>query len=299
MVFEFTELQGVIGKKYALNAGEPAAVADAIEEHYLPRFAGDAVATSKAGIAVSLADKLDTIMAVFSHKNAKLPSGSKDPLGLRRLASGLIQTILENQLRYDLDQGLRQAYRNLGALADETEEAALEKVTEFILQRFRAWLLEQNIRYDIIDAVLQGGLAPALSDLQDVLLRIEHLKGLVQNESRLAAVHGPGNRIARILGERFDPGVSPDAVQPALFQDETEGKLHQAVAQVAAGVSLEQPDYDKLIPALAELSSPIEAFFDKVLINDPDPKVRENRYNQLSILYRYYIKLANFPKLVV
>ncbi|HEY9745601.1 MAG TPA: glycine--tRNA ligase subunit beta, partial [Oculatellaceae cyanobacterium] len=110
MVFEFTELQGVMGRKYATLSGEPEPVADAIFEHYLPRFTGDEVARSQVGIAVSLADKLDTIVAVFSQKNAKLPSGSKDPLGLRRMASGIIQTVLDNQLSIDLDALLRTAY---------------------------------------------------------------------------------------------------------------------------------------------------------------------------------------------
>jgi len=134
MVFEFTELQGVMGRKYATLGGEAPAVSEAIYEHYLPRFLGDEIAKSSVGIAVSLADKIDTIVAVFSQKNAKLPSGSKDPLGLRRMASGIIQTVLENNLKVDLLALMRFAYQRLAegqaALEAEKTEKAEAKASD-------------------------------------------------------------------------------------------------------------------------------------------------------------------------
>src|SRR5262249_1005323 len=144
---------------------------------------------SAVGIAVGLADKLDTLVAVFSQKNAKLPSGSKDPLGLRRMASGVIQTVLDNQLSLDLDALLRKAYPELKSTAPDNaqfqdENTTMDLVSAFTLQRFRGFLLEQGNRYDIVDAVLEAGRCP-LSALRDVLVRIEHLKTLTLNETAL------------------------------------------------------------------------------------------------------------------
>lgn len=300
MVFEFTELQGVMGKKYAILSGEPQPVAEAIYEHYLPRFTGDDVATSKVGIAVSLADKLDTIVAVFSQKNAKLPSGSKDPLGLRRMASGIIQTVLENKLSIDILALMRSAYQSLVESAPATaqfqdEATTLDLVNTFILQRLRGMLLEQDNRYDIIDAVLEAG-QPPLSDMQGVLVRIEHLKQLSRDAEALKAIYEPANRIYKILGDKYNPAATMDDVQASAFRDPTENLL---AAQVQTLESQPFAGYELLIARLSELNMAIELFFEKVMVNDPDDTVRKNRYNLLSVLNRFYLQLACFPKLVV
>jgi glycyl-tRNA synthetase beta chain len=300
MVFEFTELQGVMGKKYASLSGEPQPVAEAIYEHYLPRFTGDEVAKTKVGIAVSLADKLDTIVAVFSQKNAKLPSGSKDPLGLRRMASGIIQTVLENKLSIDILALMRSAYQSLVESAPATaqfqeEATTLELVNTFILQRLRGMLLEQDNRYDIIDAVLEAGKAP-LSDIQDVLVRIEQLKQLSRDAEALKAIYEPANRIYKILGDKYNPTASMDDVQASAFCDPTENLLAAQIQSLDA-----QPftDYGSLIAQLSDINMAVEIFFEKVMVNDPDDTVRKNRYNLLSVLNRFYWQLACFPKLVV
>jgi glycyl-tRNA synthetase beta chain len=306
MVFEFTELQGVMGRKYAAIGGETAEVSDAIYEHYLPRFAGDDLPQSKAGVAVSLADKLDTIIAVFSQKNAKLPSGSKDPLGLRRMASGVIQTVLnEKALQIDLDALLRAAYRllvsNLSTVETvkkdqfQDENATLALVSEFFLQRLRGMLLEQGNRYDIVDAVLEAG--NPLADLRDVLARIEHLKTLTLNAEALKRIYEPGNRISRILGEQYNAGARIDEISADLFKDESENALFAQVKNLADADP--ERDYAKLIQALEGLGDAVERFFEKVMVNDPDDAVRKNRYNLLSVLNRFYVRLACFPKLIV
>jgi glycyl-tRNA synthetase beta chain len=304
MVFEFTELQGVMGRKYATLSGEPAPVADAIFEHYLPRFTGDIVAKSPVGIAVSLADKLDTIIAVFSQKNAKLPSGSKDPLGLRRMASGIIQTVLDNSLTLDLDALLRSSYALIRQNAPEgakfqDEKTTMDLVTSFILQRFRGLLLEQGNRYDIVDAVLEAGRAP-LSDIRDVLIRIEQLKALTMNEEALKAVYEPANRIARILGDKANPAATTAGVMPDLFRDPSEAQLFEASKNLETNFgSTGQIDYVRLLQALQALNEVVERFFEKVMVNDPDDAVRKNRYNLLSVLNRFYLQLAAFTRLVV
>jgi len=320
MVFEFTELQGVMGRKYATIGGEPAAVSDAIYEHYLPRFLGDEVAHSPVGIAVSLADKIDTIIAVFSQKNAKLPSGSKDPLGLRRMASGIIQTVLENNLKIDLLALMRIAYQRLaeGQAALEAEKAekteakasdkkakgsqfqdeatTLELVNTFILQRLRGWLLEQDNRYDIIDAVLEAGREP-LSDIVDVLERIRQLKTLTPDVEQLKRVYEPANRIFKILGDKYDPAAKASDVQASAFRDPSENALFEKVA--ALDSEKFNGDYKALMARLIDLSAPVDLFFEKVMVNDPDDTVRKNRYNLLSVLNRFYLQLACFSKLVV
>jgi glycyl-tRNA synthetase beta chain len=316
MVFEFTELQGVMGRRYAQIGGEPQEVAEAIYEHYLPRFNGDEVADTPVGIAVSLADKLDTIVAVFSQKNAKLPSGSKDPLGLRRMASGIIQTVLENRLSVDLPALMQSSYRLLVESVPapepaqnagdkngknkgpqfQDEQTTLDLVCAFILQRLRGLLLEQGNRYDIVDAALESGRDP-LSDIQDVLARIEHLKKLTLNADALKKVYEPANRIFKILGEQYNQAARAADVQPALLKDPAEQVLFEQVKALEA----KNPgrDYEALITALSGLNEAIERFFEKVMVNDPDQAVRKNRYNLLSVLNRFYLELACFTKLVV
>jgi glycyl-tRNA synthetase beta chain len=301
MVFEFTELQGAMGRKYAKLSGEPEAVAEAIFEHYLPRFTGDLIAKSQVGIAVSLADKIDTIVAVFSQKNAKLPSGSKDPLGLRRMASGIIQTVLENKLTIDLIALMREAYQTLTASAPATaqfqnEETTLDLVNTFVIQRFRGWLLEQDNRYDLIDAVLESGKAP-LSDLQDVLMRLEALKKLTQHEDALKKVYEPANRIYKILSTQYNPTATTAEINTAHFRDPAENVLLDQIKALEAQ-SVGQ-SYAALSEALSAINPAVELFFEKVMVNDPDDTVRKNRYNLLSVLNRSYLKLACFTRLVV
>lgn len=301
MVFEFTELQGAMGRKYAKLSGEPDAVAEGIFEHYLPRFTGDLVAQSPVGIAVSLADKIDTIVAVFSQKNAKLPSGSKDPLGLRRMASGIIQTVLENKLSLDLLALMSKAYQSLTATAPATaqfqdEQTTLELVDTFILQRFRGLLLEQDNRYDLIDAVLEADKAP-LSDIQDVLVRLAALKKLTQDTEALKKVYEPANRIYKILSKNYNASATTADVSTTHFRDDSEKGLFEQVKALEGGQA--NGNYDALAQALSALNPAVELFFEKVMVNDPDDTVRKNRYNLLSVLNRFYLKLACFTKLVV
>lgn len=301
MVFEFTELQGAMGRKYATLAGEAQPVAEAIFEHYLPRFTGDMIARNPVGVAVSLADKIDTIVAVFSQKNAKLPSGSKDPLGLRRMASGIIQTVLENKLNIDLLALMRSAYQSLVSSAPATaqfqdENTTLDLVNTFVLQRLRGMLLEQDNRYDIIDAALESSKAP-LSDMQDVLVRIEQLKTLTLDTEALKTVYEPANRIYKILGKNYNPNATGADVSAEHFRDPAENALSEQVKALEA--QADTLDYASLISHLSRLNSEIEVFFEKVMVNDPDDAVRKNRYNLLSVLNRFYLQLACFPKLVV
>ncbi len=301
MVFEFTELQGIMGRKYATISGEPQPVCEAIFEHYLPRFTGDVLAQSNVGIAVSLADKIDTIVAVFSQKNAKLPSGSKDPLGLRRMASGIIQTVLEHKRSIDLLALMSNAYQTLTESAPasaqfQDEATTLALVNTFILQRFRGLLLEQDNRYDLIDAVLEADKAP-LSDLPDILVRLAALKKLTQNEDSLKKVYEPANRIYKILSKQYNAQARTAEISDVHFRDPAENALFAQAQQLEAQAL--GSDYEALSEALAAMNPAVELFFEKVMVNDPDDTVRKNRYNLLSVLNRFYLQLACFSKLVV
>ncbi len=295
MVFELTELQGVMGRKYAELEGEPPEVSEALFEQYLPRFMGDAVATQPVGIAVSLADKLDTMVAVFSQEKAKMPTGSKDPLGLRRMANGIILTIILNRLNVNLPELLAEAYQLVAtgsktALAgpDETRE----RIEAFMLQRLKGILLDQDYRYDIIDAVVDA--RDPFTDLTDTIRRLQILKVLTGNEAGFLEIYEPANRICRILGDNYNPDAQLSDVNPKYFSDDNEKALFEAIGKVD-----ETADYESFTASLGTLFVAVTRFFDNVLVNDPDENVRQNRYNLLSLLNRFYMRLANFSRLVV
>lgn len=300
MVFEFTELQGVMGQKYAALQGEPEAVSTAIYEHYLPRYTGDEVARTPAGIAVSLADKIDTLVCVFSQENAKLPTGSKDPMGLRRMAAGIIQTIIQNQLAFNLSAALEHACKTLGSMATADRHTSLTLLREFILQRLKVLLLGQNNRHDFIDAIfdIPTTVQDPLANLNGALARLEALKKLATNETELKIIVEPANRMGKILGSQFDTRVTEKSVQPTLLKDNTEEALLAAFKQLPA-LNTEKPDYQTWIQGMSTLSPSVAAFFEAVLVNDPDEQVKKNRYNLLSLVCGYYLRFADFSRLVL
>jgi glycyl-tRNA synthetase beta chain len=292
MVRELTELQGVMGRKYAQLEGEDPEVSEALFEHYLPRFVDDQVAKTSTGIALSLADKIDTLVAVFSQKNARLPSGSKDPLGLRRMSFGIIQTLLQNNLHLNLSQLFEEAYQHLGPLATAEKESSLALVSSFLLQRFKGAMLDQAIRYDVIDAVIEAG--NPLEDLLDTVERIHQVKALIQEPETLKALYEPANRIHKILGAGYQPQLTLSDIDSSLFQDPSEGILFEAFGKIS-----ETQGYSGLVQALKSLYPLVENFFNQVLINDPNEAIRKNRHHLLSLLNRLYLRLALFTKLVV
>ncbi len=294
MVRELTELQGVMGRHYARLCGEPDAVAEAIAEHYQPRFMGDSVATSPEGIALSLADKLDTLLAVFAQKEARYPTGSKDPMGLRRMALGVLQTLLENDVSLSLNEAIGLACQNLGSLAQESQADAVERTRQFLIQRFKGYLLEQQYSYDAIDAVLDAETSPFKS-LTNGIARLALLKNLQKNPDALKALYEPANRTARILGKAYQPDVIAEQIEPACFEDEAEKALYQAIVSGKADIR-----YPKVYLDMLEGWGPVvDSFFDKVLVNVDNAKVKENRYRLLSLLNKAYRQFADFTKLVV
>ena len=271
MVVEMTALQGIMGRIYALESGEPEAVAQAIYEHHQPRFAGDALPGSSAGTVVALADRLDSLAGLFAA--GLQPTGARDPFGLRRAAIGLIQLVRASKYRVDLRSWLATAAEGLPIRASDE---ALEATHQFIVAREEALLLAQGSRFDVVAAVLaeQGndptGAGEAVEELQ-----------AATGESDWATVLQAYARCARILPKAMREGP-PAEVRPDLFELEAEGLLLEALAGAAA-LSQAQGSVTDLVRRLRFLVPAITRFFDDVLVMAEAPKVRANR---LTLVHR-------------
>jgi glycyl-tRNA synthetase beta chain len=267
MVGEFPELQGTMGRYYAEAQGLPQEIALAIEEHYRPRFAGDAIPAGKTGQAVALADKLDTLTGIFAIEQR--PTGAKDPFGLRRIALGVLRILLEGHLDLDL-LGLLDA---AAAAQPVQRTGVVDEVYDFIAERLRGMLLEQpGITAEMLDAVL--AIRPR-SPL-DTVARLSALKEFLQlpDASILAAIN---KRIVNIL--KKTPAAAQQTVNPASLTEAAERGLHHALSDLRDPVreATAQRRYGDSLKALLGLRAPVNDFFDGVMVMDENPEVRNNR----------------------
>jgi len=286
MVGEFPELQGVMGAYYARHDGETDAVARAIEAHYRPRFAGDALPEDAIGDAVALADKLDTLVGIWSIGGA--PTGDKDPFALRRAALGVVRILAEHGLPLDLLEFLQ-------ASAARHARPGIEKVPAevhaFALERLRSYLRERDFAVDEIEAVLAE--QPRRIDL--VLPRLEAVRSF-RRLPEAEALAAANKRIGNILKKAEAVG---DAVDPASLVESEEKKLFATLAQLQPEVEtqLESGRFAAALKSLAGLRGDVDAFFDRVLVNAEDPRVRANRLALLSRLARLMNRVADISKL--
>lgn len=285
MVTEFTELQGEMGKEYALLDGEKANVAQAIFEQYMPRFAGDILPQQPIGRALSLADKLDNLAATFLR--GLIPTGSQDPFALRRQTIGAVNILVDGKIHWDVREGIAKALALLPG-TDEAKKTAAGQIEEFFRQRIRAILLDQGIDYDIIDAVLSG----PVDDVYAIFLRAESMKAsAVKDEADLRQAV---TRLANIT-----KGKDAVSVLPALFADEAEKNLW--AAYVAAGLKANEAyqayDYAAALPALRTLTQPINDYLDKVMVMVDDEAVRTNRISTLKKVLDLFNLWGDFSKL--
>lgn len=297
MVRELTELQGTIGQYYARLSGESEVVSQAINEHYLPRFSGDALPQSDVGTLLSLVDKLDTMLAVFSQKDLRLPTGSKDPMGLRRLCLGLIVTILERQVSINLLAALKASYANLGSIATLSFDETVEKFETFFLQRLKGYFLDLGYRFDLIEAVFAADESP-LSELCLCQKRLEALKQCVENEAQLKQLYEPANRIAKMLGNQYNPSQQLSELSEGLLENDAE-KAVFAVLKNQFDSCLAQADFMQKIAILTAWEPAVSDFFEKTLVNVDDAALKQNRYVLLSLLNKAYRSLADWTKLAV
>lgn len=295
MVRELTELQGEMGAHYAQLQGEDPAVCEALLAQYLPRFTGDALPKAPVSIVLSLADKADTLVAVFCQEKAKFPTGSKDPLGLRRLALGMILTVLENNLSLDLEALFAAAYQGLKDYAQADWPTTLDRCQTFLLQRLRGVLLDRQIRYDMIDAVLESG--SPLANLHGAVQRMALLRALSLKEpDRLKHLYEPANRVDKILGTHYDPQVQGSDIEESLFEKPTEHALFKAVSSCC---DFSVSEAESSLSGLLSLAQAVEPFFNEVMVNAEDEKVRRNRLRLLSLVHRAFLRVARFSVLVM
>ncbi len=288
MVGEFPELQGIMGRYYALAEGEPEAVAVAIEEQYLPKVSGGPLPETPTGLMVALAEKLDTLTGIFSA--GLIPTGDKDPYALRRAALGVIRLCVEANLDLDLPDLLDTA---LGQFRHDFDAARTrEQVLTFILERLRGYCLDQGYRPDEFEAVLS--VAPStLVDFDRRLQAVREFRQLPEAESLAAA----NKRIRNILRKAEDEVVAN--VDAAALVEPAEQTLLEAARAARADTlsSLEQRDYTASLRRLAQLREPVDGFFDAVMVMADDALVRRNRLGLLGLIEALFLDIADVSKL--
>ncbi|KTT12160.1 glycine--tRNA ligase subunit beta [Pseudacidovorax intermedius] len=287
MVGEFPELQGTMGRYYALNDGLSTAVADAIEDHYKPRFAGDELPRGPVGLAVALADKLETLAGMFGIGN--LPTGDRDPFALRRHALGVVRMLIERDLPLELPALIDIALGAMGPLA--TDANARTQLLDFIQDRLAGSLREQGASAQEVDAVL-GQRPPRLAEVPRLLAAVRAFARLPEAPALAAA----NKRIGNILKK------SPEAdahVTEGLLREPAEQALYQAMQQVVpqADAQFAAGDYTASLQTLAALRAPVDAFFDGVMVNADEADLRLNRLGLLAALHRAMNRVALLERL--
>ena len=287
MVFEFTDTQGVMGMHYARHDGEDEEVAVALNEQYMPRFAGDELPKSLVASAVALADKFDTLTGIFGIGQA--PKGSADPFALRRAALGALRIIVEKNLPLDLEDLVKKSTALFGDKL--TNQNVVADVVDFMLGRFRAWYQDEGIAVDVIQAVLaRRPTRPA--DFDARVRAVSHFRTLDSAEALAAA----NKRVANILAKaEGDIG----AIDVALCLEPAEQVLAQSVLSLAKEVQplIAQGEYTAVLDKLAGLRQPVDNFFDNVMVNADDAKLRQNRLAILNTLQGLFLQVADISLL--
>ena len=287
MVFEFTDTQGVMGMHYARHDGEDEEVAVALNEQYMPRFAGDELPKSLVASAVALADKFDTLTGIFGIGQA--PKGSADPFALRRAALGALRIIVEKNLPLDLEDLVKKSAALFGDKL--TNQNVVADVVDFMLGRFRAWYQDEGIAVDVIQAVLaRRPTRPA--DFDARVRAVSHFRTLDSAEALAAA----NKRVSNILA-KADAAIGEinltACVEPA------EKALAEAVLALRTEVQplIAQGDYTTVLDKLANLRAPVDSFFDNVMVNAEDPALRQNRLAILNTLQDLFLQVADISVL--
>ncbi|MCK1651639.1 glycine--tRNA ligase subunit beta [Bradyrhizobium sp. 149] len=294
VVGEFPEVQGLMGKYYALAQGEDASVAVACEEHYKPQGPADRVPTDPVSVAVALADKLDTLVGFWAIDEK--PTGSKDPYALRRAALGVIRLIVENALRLSLMKVAASALAGLSVKPADAQKLPSDLLT-FFADRLKVQLREQGARHDLVDAVFALG---GQDDLLMIVRRVEALGKFLESDdgkNLLAGIKRASNILS--IEEKKDKRSFDGTPDPALYGLGEEKALAKAIGEVQAeaGAAVGKEDFAAAMSAMAKLRPPVDAFFEKVRVNDDDAKVRENRLKLLNEIRSATRAVADFSKI--
>ncbi|MDG6447882.1 glycine--tRNA ligase subunit beta [Glaesserella parasuis] len=288
MVFEFTDTQGVMGMHYARHDGEDEEVAVALNEQYMPRFAGDELPKSLVASAVALADKFDTLTGIFGIGQA--PKGSADPFALRRAALGALRIIVEKNLPLDLSDLVATSAKLFGDKL--TNSNVVEEVVDFMLGRFRAWYQDEGIAVDVIQAVLaRRPTRPA--DFDARVRAVSHFRTLDSAEALAAANKRVSNILAKVEGE-----ISSEIDRTLLVEAEEKALAEQVITlQAELAPLFEKGEYQTALDRLAGLREVVDNFFDKVMVNAEDPKLRQNRQAILNNLRNLFLQVADISLL--
>ena len=287
MVFEFTELQGIMGRDYAKVSGENEEVCEGIFEHYLPRFAGDILPETNTGIALSIADKLDSIAGFFAI--GIKPSGSQDPYALRRQALGILSILLDKKLSVNLNNLINAALDNYSNLEFNKEEVA-SQIVEFFVERVKNLFKDLGIRYDVIDAVLNNN----LDDIADIHTRALELNRWLQKDE-LVEMLTAFNRVSTLAQK-----ASSDVVKEELLKEDAEVKLYNSFKEIKANVEklLLDKKYNEALDAFATLRPLVDNLFDNVMVMDKDESIKENRLGLLKQIYSTMLTISDLSKIV-
>jgi len=291
MVGEFPELQGTMGRYYALHDGEDPAIAEAIADHYRPLGPNDTCPTAPESVVAALADKLDSLVSFFAI--GEKPTGSRDPFALRRAALGTIRLILENRLRLPLSA----AFRHADAGRDPVD--LTRELLDFIADRLKVHLRERGVRHDLIGATF-AQLGTAEDDLVRLLKRVDALAGFLASEdgaNLLIAFRRASNIVA--IEEREDGCTYHGFVDMRQLRQSEERALAEHLAEVGgrAGTLLAREEFERAMTELARLRRPIDDFFDKVTVNCEEPALRENRLRLLSGIRETMNRVADFSQI--
>ena len=287
MVFEFTELQGIMGRDYAQVSGENEEVCQGIFEHYLPRFAGDILPETNTGIALSIADKLYSIAGFFAI--GIKPSGSQDPYALRRQALGILSILLDRKLSVNLNNLINAALDNYSNLEFNKEEVA-SQIVEFFVERVKNLFKDLGIRYDVIDAVLNNN----LDDISDIHTRALELNRWLQKDE-LVEMLTAFNRVST-LAEK----ATTDIVKEDLLKEDAEIKLYNGFKEIKSNVEslLLDKKYNEALDAFATLRPLVDNLFDNVMVMDKDEAIKENRLGLLKQIYSTMLTICDLSKIV-
>lgn len=291
MVGEFDDLQGVMGRYYALNDGEDPAVADALMEQYLPRFAGDAIPATETGAALALADRLDTLVGIFSI--GQQPSGSRDPFALRRASLGILRIIIERNIDLDLKLAITAAAEQLN-ISEDVDTLCLQVLT-YILERFKAWYRDEGIDAEVFASVA----ALELSNPLDIDARVKAVDQFTRLPEAVALA-AANKRVFNILAKQAADTV-PAASDSSLLVDAAEQQLAESISALSSTIAplLEQRNYAGVLKELASLRGPVDQFFDDVMVMVDDPAIRDNRLALLNSLRSLFLNVADISQLVV
>lgn len=289
LVGEFPELQGIAGYYYALADHEGDVVARALNEQYMPRFSGDALPETSAGVALALADRLDNLIGAFGIN--QLPTGDKDPLGLRRAALGVLRILIEKKLPLDLKTLLQFTLEQYQLPLENTE--TVTQVLQFMLERLKPWYHEQHISSDVYAAVAALNLTEPF-DIHCRILAVQFFKNLDEAESLAIA----NKRVSNILSKYTDT-ISAQDINPALFQEDSEKVLAAKLKELQKKIAVfsKSAQYQEMLLQLAELRVPVDHFFDHVMVMTDDKAQRENRILLLKQLRESFLQVADIALL--